>query len=352
MTSIDVTGSAGDAASPATRQATDASSGDLGPDHVRSEHVGSGQGGTRRDQSDRHHGSRVRDVISAYVALTKPRIIELLLVTTVPAMFLAAQGVPNLVLVLLTLVGGIFAAASANVFNCVLDRDIDERMRRTRRRPLPRHAVSWRTATLFGAVLGALSLLWFGFFVNWLSALLALGANAFYVLIYTMILKRHTSQNIVWGGIAGCFPPLIGWTAVTGELALAPFVLFMVVFFWTPPHTWSLAMRYREDYAAADVPMLPVIMGPVGVTKRILIYSVLTVATSLALWPIADTGLLYPIVAGACGIALLVESVRLLGRARAGLSDALMKPMRLFHWSNSYLALIFVAAAVDPLLPF
>ncbi|WP_228266235.1 heme o synthase [Microlunatus elymi] len=295
---------------------------------------------------------RLRDVLGAYFALTKPRIIELLLVTTVPAMFLADRGVPNLLLVLGTLIGGVFAAGSANVFNCVLDRDIDERMRRTRRRPLPRHAVSWHKATVFAAVLGVLSVLWFGLLINWLSAFLALAANAFYVLIYTMILKRHTSQNIVWGGIAGCFPPLIGWTAVTGQLALAPFVLFAIVFFWTPPHTWALAMRYREDYAAADVPMLPVIMAPAGVAKRILIYSVLTVVTSMLLWPVAGTGLLYPIVAGLCGMALLVESVQLLRRARAGLSDALMKPMRLFHWSNSYLALIFVAAAVDPLLPF
>ena len=328
VTSIDVAKSAGDAGQPPRHDETP------GPDNRP---VGR---------------SRFRDVISAYVALTKPRIIELLLVTTVPAMFLADRGVPNLLLVLLTLIGGVFAAGSANVFNCVLDRDIDERMRRTRRRPLPRHAVSWRTATVFAAVLGLLSVLWFGFLINWLSAILALAANAFYVLIYTMILKRHTSQNIVWGGIAGCFPPLIGWTAVTGELALAPFILFMIVFFWTPPHTWALAMRYREDYAAADVPMLPVIKPPAAVAIRILIYSVLTVATSMLLWPVADTGLLYPIVAGVCGIALLVESVQLLRRARAGLSDALMKPMRLFHWSNSYLALIFVAAAVDPLLPF
>ncbi|QGN35327.1 protoheme IX farnesyltransferase [Microlunatus sp. Gsoil 973] len=305
-------------------------------------------GGTHGSTGDPR--SRVWDVVRAYVALTKPRIIELLLVTTVPAMFLAAGGVPNLLLVLATLVGGIFAAGSANVFNCVLDRDIDERMRRTRRRPLPRHTVSWRKAAVFGAVLGVLSLLWFGFLVNWLSALLALAANAFYVLIYTMILKRHTSQNIVWGGIAGCFPPLIGWTSVTASLAWAPLVLFAIVFFWTPPHTWALAMRYREDYAAAEVPMLPVVKPPVAVAWRILIYSVLTVATSMLLWPVAHTGWLYPIVAGVCGVALLVESVQLLRRAKAGLSDALMKPMRLFHWSNSYLALIFVAAAVDPLL--
>jgi heme o synthase len=289
-------------------------------------------------------------VLAAYVGLTKPRIIELLLVTTVPAMFLAAGGVPRLGLVLATMVGGCCAAASANVFNSVLDRDIDERMRRTRRRPLPRHAVGPQGATIFGVVLGIAATLFLGFAVNWLSALLALGANAFYVFVYTLWLKRRTSQNIVWGGIAGCFPPLIGWTAVTGSLALAPFVLFAIVFLWTPPHTWALAFRYRDDYAAAAVPMLPVVASAPAVAVRILVYSVLTVAVSLTLWPIAGTGLAYPVVAAAAGAVLLVESWQLLRRARRGMSDAALKPMRLFHWSNSYLALVFVAAAVDPLL--
>nr|WP_294693474.1 heme o synthase [uncultured Friedmanniella sp.] len=292
----------------------------------------------------------VRDVLGAYVGLTKPRIIELLLVTTVPAMFLAAGGVPPLLLVLHTMVGGCLAAASANVFNCVLDRDIDEQMRRTRRRPLPRHAVAPPAAALFGAVLGLVATLWLGFFVNWLSAGLALAANAFYILVYTLVLKRRTSQNIVWGGIAGCFPPLIGWTAVTGSVALAPFVLFAIVFFWTPPHTWALAFRYREDYAAAKVPMLPVVASAPAVAARILAYSVVTVAVSLVLWPVADTGWLYPTVAAVTGAALLWESAQLLLRARRGLTDAALQPMRLFHWSNSYLALVFVAAAVDPLL--
>lgn len=291
-----------------------------------------------------------REVIGAYVGLTKPRIIELLLVTTVPAMFLAAGGVPPLLLVLATMVGGCLAAASANVFNCVLDRDIDERMRRTRRRPLPRHAVGARAATVYGAVLGLAATLFLGFFVNWLSAGLALAANAFYIFVYTLWLKRRTSQNIVWGGIAGCFPPLIGWTAVTGQLAWAPFVLFAIVFCWTPPHTWALAFRYREDYAAADVPMLPVVRTAPYVAVRILVWSALTVAVSLALWPVAGTGWLYPTVAAVTGAALLWESLQLLLRARRGLVDAALKPMRLFHWSNSYLALVFVAAAVDPLL--
>jgi heme o synthase len=294
--------------------------------------------------------SRVRDVAGAYVGLTKPRIIELLLVTTVPAMFLAAGGVPPLRLVLLTMVGGCLAAASANVFNCVLDRDIDERMRRTRRRPLPRHAVGPRAATFFGVVLGVAATVWLGTFVNWLSAVLALGANAFYVGVYTLWLKRRTSQNIIWGGIAGCFPPLIGWTAVTGSVSVVPLVLFGIVFFWTPPHTWALAMRYREDYAAADVPMLPVVRSAPVVARQIILYAVLTVACSLLLWPVAGIGWVYLTVALLAGAALLWESGRLWWRAVQGLTDAALKPMRLFHWSNSYLALVFVAAAVDPLL--
>ena len=294
--------------------------------------------------------ARVRDVLSAYIALTKPRIIELLLVTTVPAMFLAAGGIPPLLLVLNTLIGGCLAAASANVFNCVLDRDIDEVMRRTRRRPLPRHVVSPVAATAFGFVLGLASALWLGYLVNVMSALLALTANVFYVFVYTMILKRRTWQNIVWGGIAGCFPPLIGWTAVTNSIALAPFLLFAVVFFWTPPHTWALGLRYREDYASAGVPMLPVVREAPVVARQILAYSVVTVLVSLALWPVAPTGWLYPLVAGIAGAALIWESIGLLRRANAGLRDAALKPMRLFHWSNSYLALIFVAAAIDPLL--
>jgi heme o synthase len=176
------------------------------------------------------------------------------------------------------------------------------------------------------------------------------GANAFYVGVYTLWLKRRTPQNIIWGGIAGCFPPLIGWTAVTGSLALTPFVMFLIVFFWTPPHTWALAMRYREDYAAANVPMLPVVRSAPAVARQIFMYSVVTVLVSLALWPVADTGWLYPTVALITGLALVWQSWQLLSRARRGLTDAALKPMRLFHWSNSYLALVFVAAAVDTLL--
>lgn len=290
------------------------------------------------------------DILRAYVALTKPRIIELLLITTLPAMFLAAGGLPPWQVALWTMLGGLFAAASANTFNCVLDRDIDEIMRRTRRRPLPRHVVPPVRATIFGGLLGVLATLTLGFGANWLSAGLALGANAFYVLVYTVWLKRRTSQNIVWGGIAGCFPPVIGWTAVTGRIDWAPLVLFAIVFFWTPPHTWALAFRYRDDYAAADVPMLPVVMPAPRVAWRILLYSIATVVCSLLVWPTARTGWLYPSVAAVAGAALLVEAVELLRRARAGMEGPQLKAMRLFHWSNSYLALVFVAAAVDPLI--
>jgi heme o synthase len=294
--------------------------------------------------------STTRDVLAAYVGLMKPRIIELLLLTTVPVMFLAQRGVPPLGLVVATVLGGTLSAGSANALNCVYDADIDERMRRTRRRALPRHLVSTRAALVFGLALGVLSTLWLGMLVNWLSAGLALAANVFYVVGYTMILKRRTTQNIVWGGAAGCFPALIGWTAVTGELAWAPVVLFLVVFFWTPPHFWALAIRYREDYAAADVPMLPVRADARTVARQIVAYSYLMVATSLLLWPVAGTGWLYPLVAVVVGAAFLVESHLLLRRSADTDDVVALKPMRLFHWSNMYLSLLFVGVALDPLL--
>lgn len=294
--------------------------------------------------------STLRDVVGAYIGLTKPRVIELLLLTTVPVMFFAQRGVPDVWLVVATVVGGTMSAGSANALNCVYDRDIDEQMRRTRRRALPRHIVTARSALVFGLVLMTVSTLVLGFFVNWLSSGLALAASAFYLFGYTMLLKRRTAQNIVWGGLAGCFPTLIGWTAVTGELAWAPVVLFMVVFFWTPPHTWALAMRYREDYARVDVPMLPVLRNAQEVAKQIVAYSWVMVATSLALWPVAGTGLLYPVVALLLGAGFLVEAHLMWQRARR--SDKLVdvRPMRLFHGSNLYLSLLFVAVALDPLI--
>ncbi len=286
-------------------------------------------------------------LIAAYVGLMKPRIIELLLLTTVPVMFLAAGGVPELWPVVATVVGGTLSAGSANALNCVVDADIDQRMRRTRSRPLPRHLVSSGAALVFGLLLGLLSTLVLGLTVNWLSAWLALAANVFYVVGYTMILKRRTAQNIVWGGAAGCFPVLIGWTAVRDELSWSPVVLFFVVFFWTPPHFWSLAIRYREDYAAADVPMLPSV-APIGtVTRHILAYSYVTVATSMVLWPVAGTGWLYPCAAVALGAVFLTEAHRLRDRSRGVDTVSTLAPMRLFHASNMYLSLLFLAVAVD-----
>jgi protoheme IX farnesyltransferase len=293
---------------------------------------------------------RLSDVVKSYVALTKPRIIELLLLTTVPIMFLAEQGVPSAWLVVATVVGGTLSAGSANALNCVVDADIDQLMRRTSRRPLPRHQVGTRGALWFGLALGVISTVWLWALVNPLSSMLALAANVFYVVGYTMILKRRTTQNIVWGGAAGCFPALIGWTAVTNELAWAPVVMFMVVFFWTPPHFWSLAMRYREDYAAASVPMLPSVTSSAEVARQIVVYSWVMVATSLLLWPITPTGWFYPAVAITLGIVFLVEAYDLKSRAADTEDLAILKPMRLFHYSNAYLALLFVAAAVDPFL--
>ena len=291
-----------------------------------------------------------RDVVAAYVGLTKPRVIELLLLTTVPVMFFAARGVPPLGLVVATVVGGALSAGSASALNCVYDRDIDEQMRRTRRRALPRHIVSPLSATVFGVVLGVLATVVLLVWVNPLSALLALVAEAFYLVVYTMILKRRTTQNIVWGGLAGCFPTLIGWTAVTGSLSWVPVVLFLVVFFWTPPHTWALALRYREDYAGVDVPMLPVVAPAAEVGRQIVLYSVAMVATSMLLWPVASTGWLYPVAAAVLGVAFLVQAVLMWRRSIGTEELSVIRPMELFHSSNLYLSLLFVAVALDPLV--
>jgi protoheme IX farnesyltransferase len=310
-------------------------------------YVGQSASASRHSAAER---ATFKDVVAAYVGLTKPRVIELLLLTTVPVMFYAARGVPDLGLVVATVIGGTFSAGSASVFNCVYDRDIDEQMRRTRRRALPRHIVSPRAALVFGFALGIVSTVILYAWVNPLSALLSVLANAFYVFGYTMLLKRRTTQNIVWGGIAGCFPTLIGWTAVTGELSWVPVVLFLVVFFWTPPHTWALALRYREDYANVDVPMLPVVAPAATVGRQVVVYSWLMVATSLLLWPVADTGPFYPLAALVLGAIFLVAAHRMWGRARGTEDLSVIQPMRLFHSSNLYLSLLFVAVALDPLL--
>ena len=289
-------------------------------------------------------------VMRSLFALTKPRIIELLLVTTVPTMFLAQRGVPSARLLALTLLGGALAAASANTINCYIDRDIDAVMRRTSRRPLVAKGadavIKPGEALASGILLGAASTLLLGLLVNWLAAALAVGAILFYVFVYTLGLKRRTASNIVIGGAAGCFPVLVGWAAVTGTVSLPAVVLFAVIFFWTPPHFWALAMKFRDDYAAASVPMLPVVASPATVTRKIVVYSYAMVAATLALVPYA--GWLYGCVAAALGGWFLIAAHRLRSRVAAGDAPA---PMRLFHQSIAYLTLLFVAIAVAALLP-
>ncbi len=287
----------------------------------------------------------------ALVALTKPRIIELLLVTTVPTMLLAQRGLPSLTLVLVTLIGGTCAAGSANTFNCYIDRDIDAVMKRTSRRPLvnKQGAVKPAEALAWGIVLGAAATLLLGLEANWLAAALADTAIAFYVFVYTLLLKRRSPANIVIGGAAGCFPVLVGWAAVKGTVAVPALVLFAVIFLWTPPHFWALAMKFKDDYARANVPMLPVVAEPATVTRRIVGYSYAMVAATLALAPYA--GWLYAVMAAGLGGWFLREAHRLHARVRA---DGTSKPfpMRLFHLSIAYLTLLFVAVAVSAVLPF
>ncbi|MGF1429587.1 heme o synthase [Kitasatospora sp. LaBMicrA B282] len=288
--------------------------------------------------------------VGAFVALTKPRIIELLLMSTVPVMFLAQRGVPNLLTVLEVVIGGYLSAGGANSLNMYVDRDIDAVMSRTERRPLVTGMVSPREALVFGITLGVVSTLWLGLLVNWLASGLALAGYLFYVFVYTLGLKRRTTQNIVWGGIAGCMPVLVGWAAVTDSLAWAPVVLFLVIFFWTPPHYYPLSMKVREDYAKAGVPMLPVTAGNVAVARHIVAYSWIMVAVSLALWPLDHTSWLYPTAAVVLGAFWIKEAHALQARAKAGVVGAKLKEMRLFHWSITYLTLLMVVVAVDPFL--
>lgn len=285
----------------------------------------------------------------AYVALTKPRVIELLLITTVPVMILAADGIPNLWLVLTTIVGGTLSAASANAFNCYLDRDIDRVMQRTSKRPLVTGDLSAREALAFAWITGIGSVAWLGLLVNWLAAALSLGAILFYVLVYTLLLKRRTPQNIVWGGAAGCMPVLIGWAAVTGSLNWVPVVLFGIVFLWTPPHYWPLSMKYRADYQSVNVPMLAVVRGRTVVGLQVVLYAWATVVCSLLLIPIAGMGALYAVVAVAAGGWFIIESHRLYA---AAIRHSAVRPMRVFHSSITYLTLVFLAIGIDPLLTF
>ncbi|MFT4135248.1 heme o synthase [Microbacterium sp.] len=287
--------------------------------------------------------------VRAYVVLTKPRVLELLLVTTVPVMILAQGGLPSLWLVLATVVGGSMSAGSAAAFNMYLDRDIDAHMQRTENRPLVTGEVSPRGALVFAWTLAAASTLWLWLTTNGLAAALSVSAIFFYVVIYTIILKRRTEQNIVWGGIAGCFPVLIGWSAVTGSLAWPPFILFLLVFLWTPPHYWPLSMKYKGDYAEADVPMLGATRSGQQVGLQVILYAWATVACSLLLIPVAGMGLVYTVSSLVFGGWFVYESHRLYNRAVRGEQT---RPMRVFHASITYLTLLFVAIAVDPLLPF
>jgi protoheme IX farnesyltransferase len=285
--------------------------------------------------------------VKAYVALTKPRVIELLLVTTAPVMILAARGIPDLWLVLATLIGGTFSAASANAFNCYIDRDIDKVMKRTSKRPLVTGELSPREALVFAFATGIASVVFLWVFTTWLAAVLSLVAILYYVFVYTLLLKRRTPQNIVWGGAAGCMPVLIGWAAVTGSLDWAAVILFAVVFLWTPPHYWPLSMRYQDDYAAVSVPMLAVVRGRSAVGLQVVLYAWATVVCSLLLVPVAPMGVLYAVVAAVSGTWFVVESHRLYAGAIRGEE---LKPMRVFHASITYLTLVFVAVGLDPLL--
>jgi protoheme IX farnesyltransferase len=287
--------------------------------------------------------------VKAFVALTKPRVIELLLVVTAPTMILAQGGIPDLLLVLNVLIGGALSAGSAGAFNCYFDRDIDRIMNRTRNRPLVTGEISDRSALVFAATIGLLSIVWLGLTANWLAAALSLAAILIYVVFYTLFLKRRTPQNIVWGGIAGCMPVLIGWAAVTGSLDWAPVILFSVIFLWTPPHYWPLSMKYRDDYQAAGVPMLAVVRGRAVVGLQVILYAWATVACSLLLIPVAGMGVLYTVVALGGGVWFVAETHRLYSLA---IRHEHVSPMRVFHGSIGYLTLLFLAVGIDPLLPF
>lgn len=286
--------------------------------------------------------SRMSDTLLAYLALTKPRVVELLLVTAIPAMLLADRGTVHPLLMLNTLIGGMLAAGGANTLNCVADADIDKVMKRTARRPLARAAVPTRNALAVGLLLSVGSFFWLWRTTNLLSGLLAVATVAFYVFVYTLILKRRTSQNVVWGGAAGCMPVMIGWSAITGTVAWPALAMFAVIFFWTPPHTWALAMRYKEDYQMAGIPMLPAVATERQVTKQILIYTWVTVLATLVL--AMATGWLYAAVAVVAGVWFLTMAHQLYAGVRAGES---VKPLRLFLQSNNYLAVVFCALAVD-----
>jgi heme o synthase len=286
----------------------------------------------------------LRHTLGAYLALTKPRIIELLLVTTFPAMVVAADGMPNLWTALATLIGGSLAAGGANTINCYLDRDIDAIMRRTHSRPIPSGLIKPGNALAFGISLSAIAFLFLTTTVNLLTACLAVSAILFYVFIYTLWLKRSTVENIVIGGAAGSVPPLCGWAAVTNGLDPAPLIMFAIVFLWTPPHFWALAIPYTNDYASAGVPMLPVTRGAAEARRRSLVYAVITVAISLSLYITGDVGLVYVAIAGLAGALFVWLALQQVRRA------TVRAAMTLFHYSILYLGLVFMAMVADRLI--
>ena len=291
----------------------------------------------------------MRAVLAGYVALMKLRVVELLLVTTVPTMIVAKQGWPSLGLVLATLIGGTLAAGGANAINMVIDRDIDAKMERTKNRPLITGVMTPRAALIFAIGLEVVAFVELWVLVNLLSAILAVSATLFYVFVYTIWLKRRSSQNIVIGGAAGAVPVLVGWAAVTNSLSWAPVIMFVIIFIWTPPHFWALAVRYRDDYAAADVPMLPVVASLERTTLEMLVYTVVLAAFAMLLGPVAHLGLIYAISALLLNIGFIAMAAQLYVKARrhdAGGPEA----MRVFHFSITYLTLLFVAMAADVLL--
>ena len=293
--------------------------------------------------------ARVFSKLRACFLLTKPRVIELLLIATVPTMILAQRGLPDLWLIFATLFGGALSAGSANAFNCYIDSDIDKLMGRTKNRPLATGELTQREALVFAWSIGLISFVWFALVINLLSALLSLAAILFYVFVYTLGLKRRTPQNIVWGGAAGAMPALIGWAAVTNEVSLSAWVLFLIIFLWTPPHYWPLSMRYLEEYKVANVPMLPVVAKNEVVGRQIILYAWAYLASTLLLIPVAGMGMIYTVVAVVAGIWFTWESHRLYNEARVRVPE---NPMRLFHGSITHLTLLFLAIAIDPLITF
>ena len=288
--------------------------------------------------------SRIAIRVAAYTSLTKPRIIELLLVTTVPTMFVAAKGVPSIWLIVATLIGGTLAAGGANALNMVIDRDIDALMDRTKNRPIPSGVISPRNALIFACVLEAIAFLWLWGFTNLLSACLAISATAFYIFIYSLWLKRTSEQNIVIGGAAGAVPVLVGWAAVQNSLAWTPIILFGIIFVWTPPHFWALAIYYKNDYANAKIPMMPVVRTIRRVSFQIFAYTLLLVGLSFLFGQVAGLGAIYLGSAFVLGLGFIWMSISLMTKSTTA------KAMKLFHFSIAYMTLLFSAIAVDQLV--